>query len=228
MYFSTPTRPSRSHTVLTLLSLTALGLAVPAVHAQTVVEPDNYADGTNISTAVSGITLSTINSGGTNSVFSTLVSPGEASTGTQVFSDSKGHPYFYFSSPTDGFLFRADFASPTNFVSLDFINNDVAIDTDFGRLEAFDASGNLVSDLTTGVLQKPGDFQTLTATSGSNNISYILAGGDYLTKDDVNLDHLVFGSAPVPEASTTVSLGLLLALGGLAVAAKRKKAVRSL
>lgn len=33
-------------------------------------------------------------------------------------------------------------------------------------------------------------------------------------------------NAPVPEASTTVSLGLLLALGlgGLAVAAERKKA----
>ena len=31
-------------------------------------------------------------------------------------------------------------------------------------------------------------------------------------------------SAPVPEASTTVSLGLMLALGGLAFAVKRKKA----
>ncbi len=33
--------------------------------------------------------------------------------------------------------------------------------------------------------------------------------------------------APVPEASTTVSLGLLLALGGLAVAVKRKKAAKT-
>lgn len=33
-----------------------------------------------------------------------------------------------------------------------------------------------------------------------------------------------YASAPVPEASTTVSFGLLLALGGLVIAAKRKKA----
>ena len=40
-----------------------------------------------------------------------------------------------------------------------------------------------------------------------------------------------FGSAaPVPEASTTVSLGLLLALGvgGLVIAARRRKAASSL
>ncbi len=35
------------------------------------------------------------------------------------------------------------------------------------------------------------------------------------------------GMAPVPEASTTVSFGLLLALGGLAVVAARRKTVKN-
>lgn len=45
----------------------------------------------------------------------------------------------------------------------------------------------------------------------------------------LNIDNFTFGrSAPVPEASTTVSLGLLLALGlgGLVIAKRRRKAAR--
>ena len=41
-------------------------------------------------------------------------------------------------------------------------------------------------------------------------------------------DNVVLSAAPVPEASTTVSLGLLLGLGGLVIAAKRRKAAPSL
>ena len=43
----------------------------------------------------------------------------------------------------------------------------------------------------------------------------------------LNIDNFTFGrSAPVPEASTTVSVGLLLVLGlgGMVIAARRKKA----
>ncbi len=40
-------------------------------------------------------------------------------------------------------------------------------------------------------------------------------------------DNVVVTPAPVPEASTTVSLGLLLALGGLAMAVRKKKACAS-
>ena len=60
---------------------------------------------------------------------------------------------------------------------------------------------------------------TITATNPAG-------GGDFIGVDDVR-----FGPVPaVPEASTTISFGLLLALGmgGLVVAARRKKAARSL
>ena len=70
------------------------------------------------------------------------------------------------------------------------------------------------------------DFTVSSATTGflsfaENNPT---PAGDYL--DNVSLTQT---SAPVPEASTTVSFGLLLALGlgGLAVAVKRKQIAAS-
>lgn len=59
-------------------------------------------------------------------------------------------------------------------------------------------------------------------TSSLPITSLSFSGGTY----GVTLDNVSVGSttpAPVPEASTTVSLGLLLALGGLAVAVRKKK-----
>jgi len=82
------------------------------------------------------------------------------------------------------------------------------------------------------------DYGTLAAGSGSN-FGFTVTGHNGFTYTVVNdasnkmldLQVLTVGSpAPaVPEASTTVSLGLLLALGfgGLAVAAKRRKSVRA-
>ena len=67
---------------------------------------------------------------------------------------------------------------------------------------------------------------------GSDTISGILANGDVLNtrfQDQFGIINLNIGTPPaaVPEASTTVSLGLLLmlGLGGIAFAARRKSAV---
>ena len=67
-----------------------------------------------------------------------------------------------------------------------------------------------------GGLMASGEFAT-PATGGSTSARVISAGS------------LVATGAPVPEASTTVSFGLLLALGmgGLVLAAKRRKASTS-
>jgi len=62
--------------------------------------------------------------------------------------------------------------------------------------------------------------------------SFSILGGATNTANDVQasqpLSVTVGTPSPVPEASTTASLGLLLAVGGLVVAAKRKKAGASL
>ena len=80
------------------------------------------------------------------------------------------------------------------------------------------------------------DYGTLAAGSGSN-FGFTVTGHNGFTYTVVNdasnkmldLQVLTVGAPAVPEASTTVSLGLLLALGlgGLAVAAKRRKSVRA-
>ena len=71
------------------------------------------------------------------------------------------------------------------------------------------------------------DFTVSAPTSGALTFAenHNSPAGDYL--DNVSL--VQTSPAAVPEASTTVSLGLLLALGlgGLAVAAKRKQSAAS-
>ena len=80
-----------------------------------------------------------------------------------------------------------------------------------------------------------GDWQEFTKTWNSGaattadvqiiDLNTVRSGNDFAL-DDLSLK----GQAPVPEASTTVSFGLLLALGmgGMVVAAKRKKAQSAL
>ena len=80
------------------------------------------------------------------------------------------------------------------------------------------------------------DYGTLVPGTGAN-FGFTVTGHNGFTYTVVNdsknsmldLQVLTVGAPAVPEASTTVSLGLLLALGlgGLAVAAKRRKSVRA-
>lgn len=59
-------------------------------------------------------------------------------------------------------------------------------------------------------------FNGATSASGNNRLDNLIISGTTFNGTPV--------TAPVPEASTTVSLGLMLALGGLAFAVKKKKA----
>ena len=63
--------------------------------------------------------------------------------------------------------------------------------------------------------------------TGHNGFTYTVVNDSKNSMLDLQV--LTVGAPAVPEASTTVSLGLLLALGfgGLAVAAKRRKSVRA-
>ena len=60
------------------------------------------------------------------------------------------------------------------------------------------------------------------ATLVSTPAGYMLGGGPTAAGDSINLN----GGAPVPEASTVLSFGALLALGGFAVL-RRKTAVQN-
>ena len=72
---------------------------------------------------------------------------------------------------------------------------------------------------------QPGSFPQGSLLTNSGEFATPVTGGSTVGRA-ISAGSLVATGAPVPEASTTVSFGLLLALGlgGLVIAAKRKKA----
>ena len=79
--------------------------------------------------------------------------------------------------------------------------------------QVLDASSNILATLT------PGSGLTFVAGTAANGGQFISSIGASTAQQAGNTFNLV---APVPEASTVVSFGALLALGGLAVVLRRK------
>ena len=85
---------------------------------------------------------------------------------------------------------------------------------------AFDTSGDLF-------VANFGSFNVINSGSitefAAGTTPGTFAAGTIVQTGLTTAGFLTFGPPAVPEASTTVSLGLLLALGGIVVAARRKK-----
>ena len=180
-----------------------------------IVDPDDFVDGTDISNAFSGITLSAID-GGSNVIATTSVYSQTsllASTGTQVF----GHDGIFVETWANGLVgdLRIDFMQATDFVSLDIIANN---GSDPGFLEAYDSTGTLLGSFTTLGNLGPGTSETASISSSSVNISYVIASG--LFGNDVALDHLTYNSVTAPEPTVLTLLGL--GLFGIGVARRKK------
>ena len=198
-----------------LVGLT-LALSTSIAHAILItVDPDDFTDGTDISNAYSGITLSAIDGGSnvilTPSIFSQ--SSSLASTGTQVF----GHDGVFTQTWANGLVgdLRIDFIQATDFVSLDIIANN---GFDPGFLQAYDSSGTLLDSFTTQGDLGSGTPETAIISTASANIAYVIASG--LSGNDVALDNLTYNSATVPEPTVLalLSFGLL----GIGIARRKK------
>ena len=118
------------------------------------------------------------------------------------------------------------------------IYNDLASGNSYGAFNVlvssvntpltFSLSGAALNDIAHGA---GGNFSIgglLTLTNGNalpiNSTEYLFSGSDTLRNGQPTL---TLTTAPIPEVSTTVSLGLLLALGGGGLAVARRRRVRA-
>jgi len=198
-----------------LAGLVLYGLSASMAYAIVIaVDPDDFIDGTDISNAFPGITLSAIDGGNnillTPSVFSQTSSL--ASTGTQVF----GHDGIFTQTWAQGLVadMRIDFAQATDFVSIDIIANN---GSDPGFLEVFDSTGTLLDSFTTQGDLGSGVSETATVSTASANIAYVIASG--LGGNDVALDNLRYNAVPLPSTLGLLSLGL----AGISYVGRRSK-----
>jgi hypothetical protein len=144
------------------------------------LEPDNYASGTILNTIKPGITLQTTSGG---NVFAAPALGGYESTGVLAFSPSSG------AGGWGSIGLRVNFATPTDFVSLDAISDD---SHDLGRLQAFNSSGVLIATYNTGALGT-GAIETMTITRPTADIAYVIASG--VAPEALNFDNLHYGSS---------------------------------
>ena len=106
-----------------------------------------------------------------------------------------------------------------------------------GAYDVFAKGINNIGTVVGGYDTEPGGTETGFIFSGGTLTSFLFPDSQFTEVDavsntgeiagtyfDANGNEHGFTALPVPEASTTVSLGLLLGLGGLLFAAKRKKA----
>ena len=126
----------------TLLAVLLAGVTGNAAAAIIVVEPDDFADGTDISHAFAGITLSTVGGNGGGAVVA-REDGSRATTGSRTFGNfhvgGQVPERLWFDG---GPALRVDFDAATRFVAIDAVNQD---NVDFGILQAFDVNGVLRS-----------------------------------------------------------------------------------
>ncbi len=163
---------------------------------QTSVEPDGRGTGLISTGAFPGAVLSAIGLDSDGSVG--IFADSAASTGTQVF-----RPYSTlaqeFVSTWRGLdhQLRVDFTNPTTFVSVDVIGAGAS---SFGRLEIYDAAGELLSRVTSAQLSN-GAVEKLRLGSDQANIAYAIVRAHARTS--IKIDNLKFGA----ETTTTTDAG---------------------
>jgi hypothetical protein len=172
--------------------------------AMLTADADDYAAGTNISNAYTGLTLSyegaTSDGTADGIIYSTLaIDPLFASTGDRVFgTGDAGEPGLFSGTPSP--VFRVDFAQTATSVSLDALGDN---GSDYASLRAYTAGGLLLAEQVSGQLTS-GNFETLTVSGA--DIAYVLAAG--VVGDAVGFDNLTATVVPVPAAVWLFGSGL--------------------
>jgi len=208
-----------------LATLILLGTAHSAT-AKTTINFDDVSNGTIIKTHYAGVTFAAVSAAGTN-IYAITDNLFAASSPNVVSLDMA--PLF---DRRSGGI-QATFASPQGAVSIDAKPFQpvefLGISQNRPFLEAFSTSGTFLGEV---LYNDPtfnsdatgsGPYQTLTFTSTANDIGSVIFSSQYNGTEHAvygEFDNLSYG--PVPEASTTVSLGMLLALGGVVMVVRKR------
>lgn len=187
-----------------------------------VVEPDDFAAGTNISSAVAGVTLSAFST--EPIILGPVPSPdvlanlnfvgGYALTGRLVFGTTASHGFRSSWYRGDN-QFRADFTIPTDFVSI-MTGPDAVGDTDPARFEIYNLANVLLASI-----EVPGTgTATVSFGRASADIAYLIATNPIgVSGQSFILDHLEFNQVPEPTSWLLIATGL----GLLATRVSRKQ-----
>jgi Carboxypeptidase regulatory-like domain/Dockerin type I domain len=165
-----------------------------ALNLRSTIEPDSYPEGQLASNFSNLLTLTSTGSDadGRVGVFTDTAN----STGTKNFRAFSKAAQSYLSVWTaSSRRLQINFASPTSVVEIDAIG---AANIAYGRLEAYNAAGQLLGRYTTSQLSS-GGVERMSISRGTADIAYAIASGH--TVGNVRLDNLRFG----PETTTTTS-----------------------
>lgn len=159
---------------------------------QSVQDADPFADGVILNGQFPGMQLAAV---GTHVINANVYSRDSdlASTGDRVFANfNAGSNSVVKTWGTDSRTLRVTFDVPQTHVAIDALADDTG---DVARLEAYDATGNLLVRTTSQVMQE-GDSLSLEVNRPSGDIAYVIARAHYNT--EVLFDNLVAG----PESTT--------------------------
>ncbi len=164
-----------------------------------MIEPNDYIESTILNTVQPGITLSVI--GATAGGDMVMARTSSQSSNKIFYAASSSHETYTTKRNATGNnllvdrRLKADFNAPVTSVSLKAIGSGTS---SVGRLDAFDANGNLIGRYTTGVLSA-GQTEVMTIAHPSADIKYVIASAHLET--EVLFDTLIVG----PQTATTTN-----------------------
>jgi len=171
-------------------------LLLPSAKAEIIVEPDNYADQTELTSIVPQVTLNTTLSDNVPVPLFFVTATDDGFTGRRVFAHFN-IPFF-----TNERRLRMDFSGLVSSISLEFIAS-TALTEYIGRLEAYDSQNTLIGTYVTSPLV--GTAETMFLSRSAADIAWAVAYSDTSGSPFGRLDHLVFSDpVMVPEPSITV------------------------
>jgi hypothetical protein len=177
-------------------------LLLPTANAEITIEPDNYANGTELTSIVPQVRLNTTLSDNVPVPLFVVTATDDAFTGRRVFAHFN-IPFF-----SNDRRLRMDFSGLVSSISLEFIAGS-ALNEHIGRLEAYNTQNTLIDTYVTSPLT--GTAETMFLSRSMADIAWAVAYSDPGGSPFGRLDHLVFSDpVMVPEPSMTVLGGAML------------------